>query len=36
MDFLAVASFAVLVVAWLFAPSRAVAVEDASEERAAA
>ena len=36
MDFLAFASFAVLVIAWLFAPSRAVATESASEERAAA
>jgi hypothetical protein len=31
MDFLAFASFAVLVVAWLFAPSKSIAIERASE-----
>lgn len=36
MEFLAFASFAVLVVAWLFAPSTPVAAESAPEERAAA
>jgi hypothetical protein len=36
MDFLAFASFAVLVVAWIFAPSKGIAIESASEERAAA
>ena len=36
MEFLAFASFAVLVVAWLFAPTGASALESVSEERAAA
>jgi hypothetical protein len=36
MDFLAFASFAVLVIAWLFAPTKAIVVESHSEERAAA
>ncbi len=34
MDFLAFASFAVLIVTWLFAPSRKI--ETVTEERAAA
>lgn len=36
MDFLAFASFAILVVAWLVAPSRPAIVESHIEERAAA
>lgn len=36
MDFLAFASFAVLVIAWLVAPSKDVAIETVSEEPAAA
>lgn len=36
MEFLAFAAFAVLVVAWLVAPTTAIAVESTTEERAAA
>jgi len=36
MEILAFASFAVLVVAWLLAPTKAVAVETSAEGRAAA
>ena len=36
MEFLAFAAFAVLVVAWLVAPTKAVAVESTAEARAAA
>jgi hypothetical protein len=36
MEFLAFASFAILVVAWLVAPSRPATIERHVEERAAA
>ncbi len=36
MEFLAFASFAVLVMVWLVAPTKAAAVETVSDERAAA
>lgn len=36
MEFLAFASFGILVLAWLVAPSRAIAAEERAEERAAA
>ena len=35
MEFLAFASFAVLVIAWLFAPSKSIAAETIGERKAA-